>query len=452
MGIFKAYDIRGRYGTDLTDDTAERIGRAFAGFLRRGKPAGGLTVAVGRDLRPSSPALAQAAMRGLVAAGADVVEIGLCTTPMSYFAVGHYGYDGALMTTASHNPAPDNGFKLCRERAIALSGETGIGEIERLVAAGLPAPAGPGATAAGGRSMRRAIRQDYIEHLMACARGGGRPLTVAIDAANGAATTILPFLLPRLPHRVLPLFFEPDGRFPGHDPDPLREENTVALAAAVRAGRADLGVAFDGDADRAIFFDETGARVGCDLVTALLARDLLAREPGARVVYDLRSSRVVREEIERAGGVPVRERVGHSFLKATMRARDAVFGGELSGHFYFREHFYADSALLAFLRVLDLVGGAGRPLSELAAPLRRYVATGELNFRVADPAAAIERVARGYAGAVSDRLDGLSVETADWWMNLRASNTEALLRLNLEARTREAMEAGRREVAALVGE
>ncbi|MBI3270206.1 MAG: phosphomannomutase/phosphoglucomutase [Planctomycetes bacterium] len=448
MGVFKAYDIRGLYGKELAEPLAERIGRAFARFL------GKRTLVVGRDLRVSSPSLAEAAIRGILSTGTDVVDIGLATTPMVSFAVGRYGYDGGLMTTASHNPGEYNGFKLCREDAIALSEDTGLREIERGAREDAAAPGGTGGgDGAGGRAgrlERRDIRNDYLEHLLSFARDI-RPLRVAIDAANGMAATVLPLLLPRLPLQVFPLFFEPDGRFPGHEPNPLRDENIAALAEAVRRNRADLGVAFDGDADRAVFLDEAGRRATCDLVTALVAREVLAREKGAAIVYDLRSSWAVREEIERHGGTAVRERVGHSFIKATMRARNAPFGGELSGHYYFRDHFFADSGLVAFVKVLNLAGAEGRPFSEVLAPLRRYHATGELNFHVVDKDAKLEEVARVFAAGRRDALDGLTVEFDDWWFNLRKSNTEPLLRLNLEARTGERLVEAKGRVLALLG-
>lgn len=442
MGIFKAYDIRGVYPAELNDDLAERIGRAFAAFLGRGAR----TIAVGRDLRTSSAPLAAAAIRGITSTGADVVDLGVVTTPMTSFVVGTCGHAGGLMVTASHNPPQFNGFKLMREQAIALNEDTGLRAIERVARAPDPAPA----PAPAGRVEARDLRTEYVDHLLGFARDL-RPLSVAIDAANGTAALLLPRLLPRLGIRVTPLFFEPDGRFPGHEPNPMKDANVAALADAVRRHGADLGVAFDGDADRAVFLDETGARIPADLVTALIARTILAREPGAGVVYDLRSSWAVREEIERLGGRAIRARVGHSFMKATLRSHDAAFGGELSGHYYFRDHFYADSGLIACLEVLNLASAERRPISHVVAPLARYHATGELDFPASDPDATIAAVRQQFAADRQDALDGLTVELDDAWFNLRKSNTEALLRLNLEARTAAALAAAQARLLALLG-
>jgi len=440
MSIFKAYDIRGRVPDELDEKRARSIGAAFARFLKA------RTVAIGRDVRLSSPALASAFGEGVRDAGTDVVDIGLCTTPMTYFAAGRYGYDGAAMTTASHNPPAYNGFKLCREQAIPLSSETGIREIERMVAAGPQAPPPP----QRGARTPRDIRSDYLQHVLSFARSI-RPLRVAIDAANGSVGTIFADVAARLPITVKPLFLEPDGRFPGHEPNPLRDENLVALQALVRDSGADLGAAFDGDGDRCLFVDEAGNRVPNDLLTALIARDLLSRHPGAAIVYDIRSSWVVREEILRAGGKPIRERVGHAFIKKTMRDHRAVFGGELSGHAYFRDHYYADSGLIAFIAVLNVLSASRQTFSKTLAPLRRYAATGEVNFRVDDKDAILEEIRRRFADARQDTLDGLTIEYEDWWFNVRPSNTEPLLRLCAEAKTPERLASGMDVLLGILG-
>jgi phosphomannomutase len=428
MSIFKAYDIRGVVPDELSAEDAERIGCAAARFF------GGAALAVGRDARSHSPALRGALVRGITEAGADVVDLGLVSTPMLYFAVDRLGLGGGVMVTASHNPAEYNGFKLCGRNAVPVGEATGLRQIERLAAAAAAADAG-GRAARAGSVRSEDVRDAYVEHLLAV--GSGRPaLRVALDCGNGMAGVGLEPLLARLPLATERLFFEPDGKFPNHPADPLRVENLEALREAVRRTRADFGAAFDGDGDRAIFVDERAEPVSSDLVTALLARSQLRRRPGGKVLYDLRSSRAVPEAIRAAGGVPEMCRVGHSFVKAQMRESGAVFAGELSGHFYFRfsDTLVADDGSAAFVALLDVLAEERRPLSELIAPLRRYAASGEISRRVADPAgllAAIEAEHRGGAARIS-HLDGLLVEYDTWWFNLRPSNTEPVLRLNLE--------------------
>jgi phosphomannomutase len=442
MGIFKAYDIRGRVPGELDEAMARKIGGAAARFLNA------RTMVVGRDVRLSSPAFAAALADGIRDAGCDVVDIGLCTTPMTYFTVAKYGYDGAVMTTASHNPPEYNGFKISREKAIPLSESTGIRDIERLVSGGSPAGAAP--PPARGRVLPRDVREDYIRHLLVFARDI-RPLTVVVDTANGCVGTIFNDVAKHLPLKIIPLFFEPDGRFPNHEPDPLKEKNLAALKAKMKEVGADLGAAFDGDGDRCMFVDETWTRAPNDLLTALIARDFLSRRPGAAVVYDLRSSWVVRDEVVRAGGRPIRERVGHAFIKRTMREHNAVLGGELSGHYYFGDNFFADSGLIAFLSIVSIVSAAGQPLSKLIAPLRRYASTGEINFHVEDKDGKIAELRRTFADGRQDDLDGVTVEYDDWWFNVRKSNTEPLLRLNLEAKTPARLAEARERLIGLLG-
>jgi len=447
MGIFKAYDIRGTVPDELDAELAYRIGRAAARFLDA------RVLALGRDARPHSPDLLEATARGIAEEGVDVVDLGLCTTPMLYFGVDHLGVGGGLMVTASHNPSQYNGFKVCREHAIPVGGESGLREIEDRVGAlrGEPAATeGPGARR-GGERRRADLREPYRDHLLAV--GAGRPaLQVAIDCGNGMAAVGLEPLLEKLPIEVERLYFEPDGTFPHHEADPLKHENLRDLIEAVRRTDADFGVAFDGDADRAIFVDEAGEPVSSDAVTALLARPRLRREPGARVLYDLRSSRATAEAIESAGGVPEMCRVGHSFFKARMRETGAVFGGELSGHFYFRfsPTLVADDGLAAFVAMLDVLAEEDRPLSALIAPLRgRYAASGEISRRVEDPVGLMASIEREHADAPEiSHLDGLLVRYPDWWFNLRPSNTEPVLRLNLEADTEELMIRRRDELVA----
>ncbi|MFH1038501.1 MAG: phosphomannomutase/phosphoglucomutase [PVC group bacterium] len=438
MSIFKAYDIRGVVPEEINEDIAYRIGSALARFLKA------RSIVAGRDMRISSPDLAAAARKGIRDVGADVVDIGLCSTPACYFAVARGGYGGALMVTASHNPSRYNGFKLCREQAIPLSYETGVEEIEILCGQGKTASA-----VRAGREIERDITTDYVAHILNFAQYI-RPLTVAVDAGNGMAGKYLPLIFEKLPCRLIPLYLEPDGSFPHHDADPLREKNLADLKKLVVKEGADLGAAFDGDADRVAFVDEKGRTIANDLTTALIARETLDRWPGATIIYDLRSSRVVPEEVEKAGGRALESRVGHSYIKEHMREQNAVFGGELSGHYYFRENFYADNAEIALIKILNLISSRQEPLSRLVAPLRRYAATGEINFRVGDKDAKIEELAEVFSDGEVYFLDGVSVRYPDWWFNVRKSNTEPFLRLNLEARTPELMEKSRERVEAVI--
>jgi phosphomannomutase len=438
MGIFKAYDVRGLVPEELTADAAERIGGAAARFFGAG------AVAVGRDARTHSPILADALVAGMRRAGADVVDLGLVATPMLYFGVDRLGLAGGVMVTASHNPAAYNGFKVCGRNAVPVGEASGLREIERL--AGEAAPA---AARAGGLR-REDVRAAYVEHLLALTPA--RPaLRVAIDCGNGMAGVGLEPLLARLPLTVERLYFEPDGRFPNHPADPLVVENLADVREAVRRTGAQLGVALDGDGDRAIFVDERAEPVASDLVTALLARAVLAREPGATILYDLRSSRAVAEEIRAAGGVPEMCRVGHSFVKKQMRERGAPFGGELSGHFYFRfsETLVADDGSAALMALLDVLDREKRPLSQLVKPLQRYAASGEISRRVPDVGALLRAIESDHRGSARvSHLDGLLVEYPDWWFNLRPSNTEPVLRLNLEARDPARMAAERDRLVA----
>jgi len=438
-GIFKAYDIRGIYGTDLTEDLAYRIGRAFVTFVNCRK------VVVARDIRPHSEPLFEACARGITEQGADVVDIGHASTPMSYFANGALGADGSVMITASHNTAEWNGFKLCRGQAVPLSGATGIQEIERIVRDGTFAPR----AAARGQVTARDVLPAYAEHLARFARLK-RPVHVAIDFANGMGIWEVQALKGLLTWDGL--YADPDGRFPNHEANPLHTATLADLQRTVRNGRYAFGVAYDGDADRAGFVDERGEIIPMDLITALVAQDVLATRKGV-IFYDLRSSRVVRETIEAAGGTPMMSRVGHAFIKQQMREHDALFAGELSGHYYFQDNFTAESSSLAILSLANIVSQADKPLSELIAPLRRYVASGEINTRVSrDPQAILAEIRQRHTGGRVFELDGVSVEYPDFWFNVRCSNTEPLVRLNLEARTREVMEARRDELLALIRE
>lgn len=437
-GIFKAYDIRGIYGKELTDELAFRIGRAFATLL---KPK---TVAVGRDMRPHSQPLFDALARGLNLHGADVVDLGLCSTPMTYFGIGTTAADAGIMVTASHNPGEYNGMKLCRQGAVPISGATGIADVERIIAAAAFDPPAP----TPGRIINHPIADAYAATIRSHA-DLKHPVRLAIDMANGMGIIEAKALEGVV--EIDPLFDTLDGTFPNHEANPLIEETYADLQAKVRSGRYDFGVAFDGDADRAGFVDEKGNIIAMDMITALIARDVLAHEKGV-IFYDLRSSWAVKEVIAEAGGTPMMSRVGHAFIKQQMRDEEALFAGELSGHYYFRDNFYTESAALAVIRVANIVSAAGRPLSELIQPIRRYFASGEINSEVESPAAALARISDRYRDGRRFDLDGISVEYDDWWFNVRTSNTEPLVRLNTEAKTLEKMQQKRDELLAVIRE
>jgi phosphomannomutase len=431
--IFKAYDVRGTYPDQLDEEAAARIGRAFASWSNAS------SIVVGRDCRPSSPSLAGAFAEGVTDTGTSVIDLGLATTDMVYFASGRLEVPGAMFT-ASHNPPRYNGVKLCLAGAAPVGEETGLREVRKLALENRS----PGAVrggAAKGTVRRLDMLEDYLEHLLSFADVGRlEELTVVADAANGMAGLVLPPLFERLPCKLVPLYMELDGTFPNHPADPIQPENQADLKRAVTEHGANLGLAFDGDADRVFFVDEHADGVSGSLITAVVAEAMLEREPGATILYNLICSKVVPEVIAEYGGKGIRTRVGHSFIKTVMAQTGAIFGGEHSGHYYFRDHYRADSGLVASIVVMDQMSKARRPLSELLAPFRRYAGSGEINTEVADKQAVIERVAKAYAVGHQDRLDGLTVEFDDWWFNLRPSNTEPLLRLNVEARSEELLE------------
>lgn len=436
-GIFKAYDIRGRYPDELDEATAQRIGNAFVGLLAAER------VVVGRDMRLSSEALARAFIRGAVEAGAVVTDIGMVSTPLLNYAVAAGGFDGGAMVTASHLPGDMNGLKLDREDAIPLSGDRDLPLLEARV--------GEEPVARAGGSCRRAdMLGDYIGKVAGFVRNP-RPLTIVVDAGNGMVGPEVPGLFEQVPAwRLVPMYLDPDGRFPHHHANPLDPDTTRELQDRVVAEGADFGVAFDGDGDRCGFIDERGERVREDLVTALIAAFLLEEHPGAAILYDLRSSRAVVEAIERAGGRGVRSRVGHAFIKALMREEDALFAGELSGHYYYREMGFVDNGLLTMVLVANLIAASGRPLSELVKPLDRYPSTGEINLAVRDPAAVLAVLEALYRDADLDHLDGLTVGYPAWWFNIRRSHTEPVVRLNLEADTKSLMDEKVQEVLAAI--
>jgi phosphomannomutase len=440
--IFKAYDIRGVVPDELDEATAEAVGAAFV------RVTGATSLVTLHDMRTSSAPLADALGRGAASQGADVISGGLGSTDMVYYASGALGIPGAMLT-ASHNPARYNGIKLCRAGAKPVGIETGLADIKALVASGVPAYNGP-----AGTITEQDLLPGYADYLKKLVPLDGiRPLKVAVDAGNGMAGYTVPTVFDGLPLEIIPMYFELDGTFPNHEANPIDPENLRDLQRAVKEHNADIGLAFDGDADRCFVVDERGEIVNPSVLTGLIASRELAREPGATIIHNLITSRAVPEIIKENGGVPVRTRVGHSFIKAKMAETGAVFGGEHSGHFYFRDFWFADSGMLAALNVLATLGKQDQPLSELLREFDRYYASGEINSEVADQAAATEKVRQAYAaqpGVSTDELDGMTVSGSDWWFNLRPSNTEPLLRLNAEAADPTTMARIRDDVLTLV--
>jgi phosphomannomutase len=425
--IFKAYDIRGTTPDQLDAELAGRIGAAFAVFVRS-QPGGASQVLVARDMRPSGVQLAHAFAEGVQAQGLDVVDLGLASTDMLYFAAGSLDAPGAVFT-ASHNPAQYNGIKMCLAGARPIGQDTGLAEIKALARDGVPAATDP-----PGGFRAEDLLAAFATHVRSFVDGGSfRPLKVVADTANGMGGLVVPAVFEGLPVELEVLYGELDGTFPNHPADPIDPENLRDLQARVLETGADVGLAFDGDADRVFLVDDAGEPLSGSATTAIVAAGVLEKEPGATILHNCICSKAVPEVVRERGGTPVRTRVGHSFIKSVMAETGAAFGGEHSAHYYFRDNWRADSGCIAALVVLEQLSRAGVPLSELRRPFDRYAASGEINFRVDDPAAVIEAVAASYADAHQDRLDGLTVDLGDWWFNLRASNTEPLLRLNLEA-------------------
>lgn len=439
--IFKSYDIRGIVPTQLNEELAYAIGRAFVEVLGR------KNICIGRDMRPSGTAFMEALARGATEGGADVTEVGMISTDAIYFAVGHYGFDGGIMITASHNPANYNGFKFCREEAIAISIDTGLAEIRDKVVAGDFKPA-----QRTGTIKQKDILDDFAAHCISFIGDISqlKPFKIAIDAGNGMAGETVPRVFKHLPCEVIPLFFELDGTFPNHPASPIEPENMVDLQRAVREHGCDLGAAFDGDADRMFIVDENTKLVGGDIVTALVGVDTLTRNPGAKILYNLICSRSVPEAIERAGGVPVRSKVGHSFIKKTMRDEDIPFGGEHSGHFYFKRNWFADSGMIALMQCLSLFSRDNKPVSQIIAPIDTRFRSGEINSTVKDIPKKLDELQKHYGDAQIDHLDGVTIQYPNWWMNVRPSNTEPLLRLNVEGDTKQLMEEHRDEALGII--
>ncbi len=434
--IFKAYDIRGLYPDQIDETDAWKIGYAAARFLRshltgyeRGQ-ANYQSICVGRDMRTHSQSLSSALIEGMNASGANVIDIGMIDTPQMYFAVNHLGTCGGVQVTASHNPAKYNGFKISGLQAKPVGVDTGLRDIEHIALA-LVHTRGR----ADGTVEKHDLTEAYKDHVLKFLTPKLRPLKIAVDASNGMAGKIVPAVFGGLPIEIVSLNFEHKGKFK-HEPNPLVEANLAQVKSSVKRHKCHLGICFDGDADRLMMVDEKGANIGCDLMTALMAGYFLQQYPRSTIVYDLRSSWVVTEEILKYGGTPRRERVGHAFMKKAMRDSHAVFGGELSGHFYYRDNYCADSGMITLTHVLNIVSGADVPVSELVKPLRRYHSSGEINFEVADKQAMMNELSKKYRDASIDTLDGVTIMYKDWWFNCRPSNTEPLLRLNVEAKTK----------------
>jgi phosphomannomutase len=454
--LFKAYDVRATYPNPLNEEAAWKIGHATGQFLKRSrqnipenqKVRQENTVVVGRDMRPSSPDLQRSLIEGLRSTGMNVIDVGLIDTSFIYFAINHEDCVGGIQVTASHNPVQYNGFKISGPKARPIGAATGLEDIKR-IAMGLRV----GQTGVMGKLEQKDLWAEYRQHVLQFLKMG-RKLRVAIDASNGMAGKMVPEIFGKVPDlEIIPVLFEITGSFT-HDPNPLVESNLAQLKEKMAQTRPDMGVCFDGDADRCVFLTEDGNTVGSDLATALIAADFLKmpENKGSTIVYDLRSSHAVADEVRANGGVPRRDRVGHAFMKKTLADTKAVFGGELSGHYYFRDNFYADSGAIAFARMLTILSHQSRPFSELIAPLRRYAQSGEMNFIIEDKDGKIRELAEAYRSAQVDYLDGITVDAGDWWFNVRKSNTEPLLRLNLEANSPRLLDEKLKELKKLLGE
>lgn len=441
--LFKAYDIRGVYPEDLDEVAAHAIGAAFARFVRDRSAD---KVIVGRDMRLSSPALSSAFVEGVTGQAIDVIDVGLVSTDALYFASGEFSAPSAMFT-ASHNPGEYNGIKLCLAGAAPVGEETGLAEVRRLAEKGVPPAERAGVVA------ERDVLDAFAQHLLNLVSPGLiKPLRVAVDAANGMGGVVVPLVLGKLEVEIIPLFFELDGSFPNHPADPIQVDNLRDLRDAVIEVRADLGLAFDGDADRVFLVDEKAEPVSGSLTTALVASRILRKEPGASIIHNVICSRVVPEVIEEFGGKPIRTRVGHSFIKQRMAETGAAFGGEHSGHYYFRDNFRADSGLLCALYVLEALSAEERPFSEVLAPFKRYWNSGEINSEVADQDVKMKELSERFSDGTQDWMDGLTVDYATWWFNVRPSNTEPLLRLNVEARDPQIGEERTKEILDVIRE
>ena len=450
--IFKAYDIRGVYPDQVDEEVAWKIGYAAARFLpsllsgfERGQ-ARAKSICIGKDMREHSEALSKALIDGINAASVDVIDIGMIDTPQMYFAINHLGTCGGIQVTASHNPEKYNGFKISGLGAKPVGADTGLKEIQHL-ASSLKHTRGKTTGSVG----QKDLTKEYKSHVVKFLRPNIKKLKIAVDASNGMAGKMVPAIFDEMPIEIVKINFKHEGKFK-HEPNPLLEKNLKEVKSSVKKNKCNFGICFDGDADRLMMVDEKTDTVGCDLMTAMMGRYFLEKEPGSTIVYDLRSSRVVVEEVIKYGGTPRRERVGHAFMKKALRDSHALFGGELSGHFYYRDNYCADSGLITLVHLINIISDAGKQVSEIIKPLRRYAQSGEINFEVENKVSKMEELAGKYADAQIDWLDGVTVGYKDWWFNCRPSNTEPLLRLNVEAKTRKLLDEKLSELKESLGE
>ena len=449
--IFRTNDIIGIYPDQLNEEDAWKIGCATARFLRsllrgyeRGQ-ANSQSLCVGRDMRTHSEAIAKALIEGMNSTGANVIDIGMIDTPQMYFAINHLGTCGGVQVTASHNPAKYNGFKISGLNAKPISDDTGLKDIEHIAMALLHTKG-----KVTGSVESRDLTAEYKKHVLKFLRPNVKKMKITVDASNGMAGKMVPAIFGKLPVKIIELNFEHNGQF-RHEPNPLIDENLTELKEVVKENKCDFGVCFDGDADRLMIVDEKGDTIGCDFMTALMVPYFLEKEPKSTVVYDLRSSRVVVEEIIKHGGTPRRERVGHAYMKKALRDSHSVFGGELSGHFYYRDNFYTESAMITLVHVINIISEANVPISELISPLRRYYNSGEMNFTVENKQVKMDELARRYSDGKIDHLDGVTIVYKEWWFNCRPSNTGPLLRLNLEAKSKELLDEKLAEITGQLG-
>lgn len=442
MSIFKAYDIRGVYPTEINEDIAYKIGRAFVTFLKVKE------VLVARDIRLSSNSLHDAVTRGIMDQGASIIDIGLATTPMYYYGVAKYGYPGGLMITASHNPKQYNGFKMVLKGALPMSNENGILDIKSLVEKN--AFANPKNK---GKITNKDILKEYQDHLLSFLNKDSlKKFKVVVDTGNAMAGLVAPGIFEKIKDKVdvVKMFFELDGNFPNHPPNPLDEENISEIKKRVVKEKADLGVVFDGDGDRIFFIDENGEVVSSNFISSLVIEKLLRKSPGKTVLYDLRSSWIIKETIERCGGKAIMSRVGHSFIKLRMREEDAVFASELSAHYYMKDNFFIESSFVMIFKILEILSEKKLSMSEAIKPLKKYFFSGEINFEVHDKDAAMKSLTKKYSDGKLSTIDGIRIDFNSWWFNVRASNTEPLLRLNLEAKTEKEMKARIAEITSII--
>jgi phosphomannomutase len=428
--IFKAYDIRGIYPTELNKETAYLIGRAFVKFLRKKSPK----VVVGRDNRLSSPSLFRALTKGIIDQGAKVIDIRLSTTPMLYFTVAHFKFGGGIEISASHNPPQYNGFKLVREKAIPISEKSGIKEIEKMVLE-LPFK-----SKRKGKILSKKVLKEYIRfNLKVFDLKEIKPLKIVIDTANAVSGIVIPEILKKTKPKIYHLYSKLDGSFPNHNPDPLIKENLKVICQTVKAKKADFGVAFDGDGDRIIFIDEKGEVIPGDLITALIAKLILVKNPKEKILYDIRSSNIIKETIEERGGIPIRGRIGHSFIKEKMRKENIIFAGELSGHYYLRSHYFCEAPFFVLFKIIEEISKSGKTISEIILPFRKYSHSGEINFKIKNKEKILRKLEKKFETGKISKLDGLRFDFNDWWFLVRPSHTEPLLRLVVEAKNKRLM-------------